>query len=542
MNHMPPISILALLPELIVLIGGCAVLLIGQGERERSRRLLPWTALLSLVAALVATLLISGGRLPGLDGANFAGSGLVIGSLVPFARISTLEIGILLTLVNWSGGRAKERGEFLSMMLFSLTGLLLVASSDNFLMLFLALELVSIPTYVMVILSRSNPKALEAGTKYFYLGALAAAILAYGLSFLFGVSGTASISAAVGPVLAALKEPTSLAGGLAIVGLVLSVAGLLFKIAAVPLHFYVADVYQGASSPVAGLLGFVPKFAGLIALFKITQLTGVWDDPHGAIFWLFWLVAVLSMTVGNILALRQTNIKRMLAYSGVAHGGYMLVGLLAGPNAGSAIDVHSVAIFGDGAAATLYYVVVYGIANLGAFAVLGLLRSRGQPCETLRDVAGLLRREPALALLLALSMLTLMGMPPTPGFWGKLALFSGALTASTTAPAGYGSWIVGLVIVAVLNSALAAAYYLRVTAAALLYESDQPATSTQREGESVGALLCGFLVLIFAIYPTVLFTPSQAATADLRISTSTMLRHVESPTASIAAPASARDQ
>lgn len=542
MSHTPPISILALLPELVVLIGGCLVLLIGQSERQRPQRALPWAALASLVAALVATLLISSGRAGWLAGANLAGSGLVIGSLVPFVRISTLEVGILLTLVNWTGGRAKERGEFLAMMLFSLTGLLLVASSDNLLMLFLALELVSIPTYVMVILSRSNPKALEAGTKYFYLGALAAGILAYGLSFLFGVAGTASISGAIEPILAALGDPTSLAGGLAVVGLVLTIAGLFFKIAAVPLHFYVADVYQGASSPVAGLLGFVPKLAGIVALFKVVQLTGVWEDPRGPVFWLFWLIAVLSMTVGNILALRQTNIKRMLAYSGVAHGGYMLVGLLAGPNAGHALDVHSVAMFGDGTAATLYYVVIYAIANLGAFAVLGLLRTRGQPCETLRDVAGLLRREPALALLLALAMLTLMGLPPTPGFWGKLALFSSALTASTAAPAGYGGWVVGLVVVAVLNSALAAAYYLRVVAAALLYESDQPATSTQREGESIGALLCGFLVLIFAVYPTVLFTPSQAATADLREPSVAYVRPSDPVTAGLAPPAAADDQ
>jgi NADH-quinone oxidoreductase subunit N len=540
--HPPPISIVALLPELIILVGGCLVLLVSQSDSERSRRRLPWTALFSLVAALVATLLISSGRVGWLDGAALAGSGLVIGSLVPFVRISTLEVGVLLTLVNWTGGRTKERGEFLAMMLFSLTGLLLVASSDNFLMLFLALELVSIPTYAMVILSRSNPKALEAGTKYFYLGALAAAILAYGLSFLFGVAGTASISDSIQPIMAALRDPTSLAGGLAVVGIVLAIAGLLFKLAAVPLHFYVADVYEGASSPVAGLLGFVPKLAGIVAIFKLVQLTGVWDDPRGPVFWLFWLIAVLSMTVGNILALRQTNIKRMLAYSGVAHGGYMLVGLLAGPNAGSAIDIHSVAMFGDGTAATLYYVVIYGIANLGAFAVLGLLRTRGQPCETLRDVAGLLRREPALALLLALAMLTLMGMPPTPGFWGKLALFSSALTASTAAPAGYAAWVVGLVVVAVLNSALAAAYYLRVVAAALLYESDQPATSTQREGESIGALLCGFLVLIFAIYPTVLFKPSQAATADFRAPGGAIQRPGEVPTARLTPTLASEDQ
>ena len=511
-----PLPIAALLPEIVLLVAGCLVLLLGQSRHDRRRRLMPWIALAALVLDLAIVLL--GARLaerwPALGTAQ--GNGFTYGSLTLFTRLSALELGVLLTLVNWSQGREKERGEFLAMLLFSLTGLLLVGPADNLLTLFLALELVSIPSYIMVVLSRSSARALEAGTKYFYLGALAAAVTAYGFSFLYGVSGTADLGDTLEAVATALRHPGTLPYSLATIGVVLSLGGLLFKIAAVPLHFYVADVYQGAASPVAGLLGFVPKLAGLLAIFKIVLLTGQWVHEDTAVFWLLWITAAASMCVGNVLALRQTNIKRLLGYSGVAHAGYMLVGVLAGPRAGATPSASMFGVMGDGTAAVLYYVVVYGIANLGAFAVLGLLRVRDQPCETLRDVAGLLRRQPGLALLLALAMFTLMGLPPTPGFWGKLSLFGSALTnARLTHVPGHGAWLISLVVLAVLNSALAAAYYLRVIAAVLWYENAEPARALPREAQHIGALLCGFLLLILALFPGGLLTAGKEATTEL---------------------------
>ncbi|MCK4340993.1 MAG: NADH-quinone oxidoreductase subunit N [Phycisphaerae bacterium] len=502
------ISVSALWPEIILLIAGCAVLLLGQARSEAWRRLMPWLTLAALAAAICIVVL----KRHFGEFAFEEGNGLSYGSLAVFVRIAALGLGIPLTLVNWSQSREHERGEFLSMMLMSLAGLLLVGPADNLLMLFLALELVSIPTYIMVILSRTNVRSLEAGTKYFYLGAFSAAIMAYGFSFLYGLSGTASLSGTIEAVQAALLEPGTLEYGLAMIGILLSLGGLFFKIAAVPLHFYIADVYQGAASPVAGFLGFVPKLAGMIAIFKIVLLTGYWDGGHEGTFWLLWIVAVASMTIGNVLALRQANIKRMLAYSGIAHAGYMLVGVIAGPLAGKAVDSGGVGIMGDGTAAVLYYIMIYGIANLGAFAVLGLLRVRGGACETRRDVAGLIRREPGLALLLALALFTLMGLPPTPGFWGKLSLFGSALAAAQL-------WddprLIVLVVIAVLNSALAAAYYLRVIAAALVYENKYPAEAAPRNAEHIGAQLCGFLLLIFAFYPTSLMVQGQDGTQEL---------------------------
>lgn len=487
-------SIGLLLPELLLTVGGCVALLLGIAARELVQRLVPWVALVAILAAIavIRVPLLWAGDAPA---AVVVAGGFRFDALADFVRIGALTLGLLITLVAWHTPRDSERGEFFSMLLFSVAGLMLTGAAADLVNLFLAIELVSIPTYVMVTLSRSSPRALEAGTKYFYLGAMAAAITAFGFSYLYGAAGTATIDAlAADRVAAALSSPHASASlaAVATIGAVLSIAGLLFKLSAVPLHAYVADVYEGAASPVAGMLGFVPKLAGVVAIVKVLFLCG-WLTTDGGLFWTMWWVAALSMTVGNVLALRQTNVKRMLAYSGVAHSGYMLVGLLAAPSGAG--------VMSDGPAAALFYVFIYGIANLAAFALLELLEVRGQPCQTVRDLAGLVRRVPGLAVLMALAMFTLMGMPPTPGFWGKLSLFGSALSTVPLAPSGNQPWIVALVVIAGLNSALAAAYYLRVIAAVLLYESDEAPRPAARESQHLGVVLCGFLLLIFAFWP-----------------------------------------
>lgn len=500
----PPITLAALLPELVVLTAGCVALLLGQAATRAAREAIPWVCFIGLALALAV--LRFGGD-PSVDGE--IRSGLLMGPLAHFVRLAALILGAVILLVSWSQPSTEEAGEFFSMAMFSLCGLMLVGAAADLVVLFMALELVSIPTYVMVALSRRGLKPLEAGTKYFYLGALAAAITAYGFTFLYGVAGGARMDAtAINNIAAALNTPGTTAYALATIGVVVSIGGLLFKIAAVPLHFYIADVYEGAASPVAGLLGFVPKLAGLAAIFAIAGLTD-WRTTSGGLFWLLWIVAGLSMTVGNVLALRQTNVKRLLAYSGIAHSGYMLVGILAGPDRG-------IGAAGDGLAAVLYYAVVYGIANLGAFALLGLLQVRGAACETVRDLAGLVRRHPGPALLMALAMMTLMGLPPAPGFWGKLSLFGSALAVSREAPPESSSWLVALVIIAVINTAIGAAYYLRVIAAVLLYEAERTAEPAPREAQHIGATLCGFLLLMFSFFPSVLLNAGRHATLTLR--------------------------
>lgn len=498
-----------LMPEILLIAAGCVVLLLGQSSREALRRSVPWV---SLAAVLASILLVTLGNVTSEAAATSIHNGMLFDGLTDFVRRSALIVGVLVILISWSATPAGERGEFFSMALFTLSGLLFVGSASDLVMLFLALELVSIPTYVMVTLSRWNPKALEAGTKYFYLGALSAAMTAYGFAFLFGVAGSATLdSVAVGRITAALREPGTIEHALVSIGLLFSLGGLLFKLSAFPLHAYVADVYEGAASPVAGMLGFVPKFAGVIAISKILSLTG-WFTLETGLFWFMWIVAALSMTIGNVLAFRQHNVKRMLAYSGIAHGGYMLLGLLAGPGSvGAGGDDGSI-----GSTAVLYYAVVYGIANLGAFALLSLLEVRGEPVERVSDLAGLLRRSPGPAILMALSMFALMGMPPTPGFWGKMGLFGSALSlADNVGAESKQAWIVALVIIAAINSAIGAAYYLRVIAACLLYENDEAAEPAPREAQHMGALLCGFLTLLFAFFPNVLMNASGSASDSL---------------------------
>lgn len=485
-----------LLPEIILLCAACGVLLTGIAPGDRMRRLSAPLSLVAIGVAMTARHLLepSGARI---------GGGLTAGSLAEYVRSAALIFGVLAVVTHWSQPHRDERGEFFAMLLFSLAGLMLTGLSSDLLMLFVALELVSIPAYVVVALSHRGPAALEAGTKYFYLGALAAAITAYGFAFLYGAGGTSSMDPG-GLLGLMMADPAQNGHAVAAIGMVLAIGGLCFKIAAFPLHFYVADVYEGAAGPVAGFLGFVPKLAGFVAIIKLLEASSWFGQ--GPLFWLLWIVAASSMTVGNLLALQQTSIRRMLAYSGVAHAGYMLVGLIAWP-------IADVGVMGDGPAAVLYYIFVYGIANLAAFTVLSLLHSDGQPCETLRDVAGILRRHPGLAMLLSLAMFTLMGLPPTAGFWGKLALFGSALSTSTTVP--HGDWVGALVIVGVVNSAIGAAYYLRVVAACLLYENERPADVLPREVVRFGAALAGALIVIFSAQPNLLLNASRRGSAEV---------------------------
>ncbi|RMF81960.1 MAG: hypothetical protein D6744_06550, partial [Planctomycetota bacterium] len=279
----PPVSIVSLLPELIIVAAGCAALLLGQAKARGALAAIPWVGLLGMVAAGLVVKFNP-------PEANFGQveifGGLSFDYLADFVRLSTLIMGIVLLLSAWSEPSESDSGEFFSMFLFAVAGLMLVGSSSNFFLLFLAIELVSVPTYVMIALSRRSPKAIEACTKYFYLGALAAAVTAYGFSLLFGVAGSARIDAdAIFRISEALATPGTAAYAIATVGIVLSIGGLLFKIAAVPLHFYVADVYEGAASPVSGFLGFVPKFAGMIAIIKLVALTG-WQTTSGGLFWM----------------------------------------------------------------------------------------------------------------------------------------------------------------------------------------------------------------------------------------------------------------
>ncbi|GJQ26543.1 MAG: NADH-quinone oxidoreductase subunit N [Phycisphaerae bacterium] len=501
-----------LMPEVVLVCGASAILLLGLGSAQRGKTRSAELALLTLLGALWSAYVME-------DNPPAPVSGLWESSLVWYARMVSIGVGVLILMVNRHVPRSEESAEFFALTLFSIAGISLVTVANDLMLLFLALELVSVPTYVLVGLSRRSIHSQEATGKYFFLGAFAAAITLYGFSFLYGAAGTMQLfsrSASQPCIASVLSDPTMASNKLVMLGLVLSLTGLAFKLAAVPLHFYVADVYQGAAAPVSGLLGFVPKFAGVLAIIRLLSLTGwVFDQK---LYGLLWVMAAATMLVGNTLALMQHNVKRMLAYSSVAHSGYMLVGLVAGPGVGESVVASPLR---NGLVAVLFYVAIYGVMNLGAFAALAFFRRRDEDAdedrsaESVEELSGAAREHPWASLCLALCVLGLMGFPLTAGFLGKLYIFSSAISAGAVTMRH--DAMLGLVIFGVLNSAIAAAYYLRIIAVVYL---GKPAEGGRVAGCHAlkGALvLCAIAVVGLFVRPTILFEQSSRAAEDVHV-------------------------
>lgn len=502
-------------PELILLVGACLTLLAGASSRsQRASWVSPLALVVVLVALLWALLLGADQQDPGIPGLYLTG-------LTFYVRCITLAVGALIVMVNWHQPVATERGEYFALIHFSLLGVLLTASASDLVVLFFAIELVSVPTYVLVAMSRLDRRASESAVKYFFLGAMSAAVLAYGMSFLYGAMGTTSIRSFAGLFEGASATP-------ALIGIVFVFTGLAFKVAAVPLHVYVADVYEGAAAPMAGMLGFVPKLAGFIALLKIFSIFN--GSMPASVFWMVWVVAALTMTVGNVLALLQRNVKRVLAYSSIAHTGYMLIALLAGPGSGGGP-------MRDGAAAIVFYMAIYGVMNLGAFAVLASFKTKDRELETYEELSGLYRRGPMAAIALAICAFGLMGFPPAAGFMGKLYIFGSAFSADGSGSL-HGS-LVCLAVIGVVNSAIGAAYYLRIVAAVLVHREIEDVAPAKGSIVRWSAALCAVFTLVLFVWPRGLAHEAHRATTSLRSSSPSRVVVSRSPADSTdhAAPA-----
>jgi NADH-quinone oxidoreductase subunit N len=456
-------------PEIALFITTCVVMVLGLSRDRTTRRLVGVVSGLGLVAALVLAILTSKQTMCPLPGLATYGKAVIaaVGLLLLLLAQGTVDREYEESVVKGAAfdPLKSNRAEFASFFLFSLTGLMLCVSATDLIWLFLALELTSLPTYVMVAISSKKNRSLEAGVKYFFLGALGAAIFLYGFVMLYGSTGTTSLTG----IQAVLGQQMAHSGGintLATLGLVLSVLGVCFKIAAVPMHFYTADVYQGAAATVSAFLAFVPKTAGFVAIMLICSAAG-WrfgesgHDLPAELGATLAVIAVLTMTVGNILALLQSSIKRILAYSSIAHSGYMLVGVIAGPGTPEG------GFFSNGIAAVLFYLLCYGVMNVGAFAVVAALERRKangdhDEVESVNDLFGLCQTRPVFGWMMVLCALGLAGIPPLLGFWAKLPLFT----------AGISSGHIPLVIVLGLNSAIAAYYYLRLAGPPYLEKPD----------------------------------------------------------------------
>ncbi len=490
----------ALAPEIVVAVFGILCLSAGMIGREGSASWARPIALVGLILGAVVALWQSPvlGWVPEMQ----------VGPFVGYVRAMLCGVGAIVVLSAWAlpaGGRTVE---MFALLLFSVLGAMLVASADDLVLLFFALELVSVPTYAMVAAGSSSRGAQEAGLKYFFLGALSSAILVYGLSFLYGAAGTTSMFLEVdGQSVASAVQARLADNPIAWLGVILTLLGLTYKIAAAPMHFYVADVYQGAAAPVSGMLSYVPKFAGLVAMMKILALIG-WP-LEGAMYWLVWLMAAATMTVGNALALLQDNVKRMLGYSSVAHSGYMLIGLLVGPALLGAAGPMQ-----NGLAAILFYIVAYGIMNIGAFALIAYLAGDGPEPQMLSSLAGLGRRRPGAALALALCVFSLLGIPPTVGFFGKVYLFGSALSLSEGTAFPVLTKI--LVVIALLNTAVSAGYYLRIIAAVYIRPAEGPGWAKASAPVGAGLIVCAVLVLAIGLRPGRLAGPAFEAADSMR--------------------------
>lgn len=423
-----------LLPIIVLTLVALAAMLMSALVRDASRT--GHFSAAGLVGVMALTL-HQWGRSTGP--ANVFGNSVTVDGFSYFFYVLFCLVGIVTVFIAMSHLEREQaqRGEFYTLMLFSLVGMFVMVSSDDLMTLFLGFETMSLAIYVLVGWRRHQLRSNEGVLKYFFLGSLAAAIFLYGIALIYGAAGTVNLQEIAGSLMA----PASGLGlnGVFTVGVLLVLVGVAFKLAAVPFHMWTPDVYEGAPAPVTAFMATAVKAAGFaLAIRLVVSLFGQGQLHDIAQMSLFFL-AVLTMFAGNIFALAQKNFKRMLAYSGIAHTGYLMVGLVALPDEAAG-------------AALLFYLMAYAFTNLGALAVAAFLAGREERLETIDDFAGMAWRYPLAGVCMAVCMFSLIGFPLTAGFFGKYMLFAAAFKAN----------LVPLVVVAIVNSILSVYYYLRV--------------------------------------------------------------------------------
>ena len=424
-----------LLPEIVLTVFGMIVMVLDAAADERRiEKTLGAVALFGSLAGIAATLVQA--QYPGSAFWNM----VQVDSFSVFFHflVAAVTAVVILTSYEYMAVQEIRAGEYYALILFGAVGMSLMSSAVELVLIFIALEISSISTYILAGFRRRAAISSESSLKYFLLGSFATAFFLYGVAMMFGATGSTNI-AAIANVLNSGQIPL-----LAYAGIALMLVGLGFKVAAAPFHVWTPDVYEGAPSPVVGFMSTAPKAAVFAVLLRI-----MFEAHAPGRIGLIWVVAALSMTIGNVGALVQDNIKRLLAYSSIAHAGYLLVAFAALPN--------------NGIPAAMFYTASYAAMNVGAFAVVSHFGSAGERYVTLEDYSGLGRRSPLLAATLTIFLLSLIGIPITGGFFAKFYVFSAALQAN----------LVGLVIIGVLNSAVGAYYYLRIIVAMYMREPQQ---------------------------------------------------------------------
>lgn len=425
----PTINFAPIMPEVILSIFGMALLLVNVFVKSEHKAYLGY---LSLIGIVIAGFTLIGGW--GSNLMSFNDSVVMDNFSIFFKGIFLLTVAMTILISDQYFKREEcNSGELYPLLLFATVGMMLMASGTDLMTIFLGLEVLSVSLYILAGFNRANIKSNEAGLKYFLLGAFSTGFLLYGMALTYGATGTTRVV----KIAEYVTQNSSVAQNpLFIIGMLLMAVGFSFKIAAAPFHMWTPDVYEGAPTPMTAFMSAGPKAAGFAAFLRVVlvafpALKADWSD-------LLWVLAVLTMTVGNLIALNQDNIKRMLAYSSIAHAGYALVGFASGS--------------AEGTAGILFYMLSYTFMNIGAFAIIVLVGKKGEANTNVMDYAGFGTKHPILALAMAVFLFSLAGIPPTAGFIGKFYLFAAAVKS------GY----VWLAIIGVLNSAASVYYYLRV--------------------------------------------------------------------------------
>jgi NADH-quinone oxidoreductase subunit N len=484
-----PIMLLAY-PEIFLLAAGCAILVIDLFLKDGARWVTYALSLATLAGCAVLTLAVTAAT-GGQPATTF--NGMFVSDMMASVLKMFTYLAVALCLVysrTYLAERGLYRGEYFVLVLFATLGMMVMISASHFLTLYLGLELMSLCLYSLVALNRDSAVSTEAAMKYFVLGALASGLLLYGMSMIYGATGTLQIGdVARGAARILQSDPPAKTAVLAF-GLVFIVSGLAFKVGAVPFHMWIPDVYHGAPSAVTLFISTGPKLAAFAMAIRLLvnalpSLAG--NTPQFPSGWQDMLVilSVLSMAIGNLAAIAQSNIKRMLAYSTISHMGFMLLGLLSGVVGGNTLSA------AEAWSSAMFYAVVYVLMSLGAFGMVVLLSRSGFEAERIEDFRGLNARSPWFAFLMLLLMFSLAGIPPTVGFYAKLAVLQAVLAAGQ----------VWLAVVAVLFALVGAFYYIRIVK--LMYFDEPAETAAIRPGLDVGILLSanGLAVLALGILP-----------------------------------------
>ncbi|CAA7611814.1 NADH-quinone oxidoreductase subunit N [Magnetospirillum sp. LM-5] len=476
------IDLIPALPEVIMAVVAMGLLMLGVFSKSDTTKPATIIVILTLVACVLVTWGLGGEKL-----STFGGM-FVLDGFAVFAKVMILVASAFTAAMSMNYLEKEKLGrfEYPVLIMFATLGMMMMVSANDFLSLYLGLELQSLSLYVLAAYHRDSARATEAGLKYFVLGALASGLLLYGASLVYGFAGTTSFDGiaklfggehAVHPHLGF------------IVGLVFIMAGLSFKISAVPFHMWTPDVYEGAPTPVTSFFAVAPKIAAMLLFTRV--MVGPFGDMADQWRQVVSFIAIMSMFVGSFAAIVQTNIKRLMAYSSIGHVGFILVGIAAGT--------------ADGVQGVLIYLAIYLFMNIGAFAVILCMRQKGRLVEGIEDLAGLSKTHPLMATVMAILMFSMAGIPPLAGFWGKFYVFKAAVDQGLFA----------LAVIGILTSVVSAYYYLRIIK--IMYFDEVVETFDRLQGGAM-TLVMGVstaVVLLFTLVPGPLLVRAKAAAAVL---------------------------